>query len=67
MLKRFFGFTKVRYRGLKKDREWLCAAFAASKTSGKLGRSVPILPVGGERPPAQAYSVAILSGSTMKL
>jgi IS5 family transposase len=29
VLKRVFGFTKVRYRGLKKNHEWLCAAFAA--------------------------------------
>jgi IS5 family transposase len=28
-LKRAFGFTKVRYRGLKKNHEWLCAAFAS--------------------------------------
>ena len=28
ILKRIFGFTKVRYRGLKKNHEWLCAAFA---------------------------------------
>ena len=27
VLKRVFGFTKVRYRGLKKNHEWLCAAF----------------------------------------
>ena len=26
--KRVFGLVKVRYRGLKKNREWLCAAFA---------------------------------------
>jgi transposase, IS5 family len=29
ILKRVFGFTKVRYRGLQKNHEWLCAAFAA--------------------------------------
>jgi IS5 family transposase len=29
IVKRVFGFTKVRYRGLKKDHQWLCAAFAA--------------------------------------
>jgi IS5 family transposase len=29
VLKHVFGFTKVRYRGLKKNHEWLCAAFAA--------------------------------------
>jgi len=29
ILKRVFGFTKVRYRGLKKNHEWLCAPFAS--------------------------------------
>ena len=29
VLKRVFGFTTVRYRGLKKNHEWLCAAFDA--------------------------------------
>jgi IS5 family transposase len=29
VLKRVFGFAKVRYRGLKKNQEWLCAAFAS--------------------------------------
>jgi len=28
ILKRVFGFTKVRYRGLRKNHAWLCAAFA---------------------------------------
>jgi IS5 family transposase len=28
ILKRIFGYTKVRYRGLKKNHQWLCAAFA---------------------------------------
>jgi len=28
IVKRIFGFTKVRYRGLKKNHQWLCAAFA---------------------------------------
>jgi IS5 family transposase len=28
VLKRVFGFTKVRYRGLKKNHEWLLVAFA---------------------------------------
>ena len=28
ILKCIFGFTKVRYRGIKKNHEWLCAAFA---------------------------------------
>src|ERR1035438_5426536 len=31
IVKRVFGFTKVRYRGLKKNHEWLCAAFARSE------------------------------------
>jgi IS5 family transposase len=30
VLKRVFGFVKVRYRGLKKNHEWLLAAFAAA-------------------------------------
>jgi len=30
ILKRVFGLTKVRYRGLKKNHEWLCASFALS-------------------------------------
>jgi IS5 family transposase len=29
VLKRVFGLTKVRYRGLQKNHAWLCAAFAA--------------------------------------
>jgi transposase, IS5 family len=28
ILKRVFGFTRVRYRGLHKNHEWLCTAFA---------------------------------------
>jgi transposase, IS5 family len=28
ILKRIFGYTKVRYRGLKENHEWLLAAFA---------------------------------------
>jgi transposase, IS5 family len=28
ILKRIFGFTKVRYRGIRKNHHWLCAAFA---------------------------------------
>ena len=28
ILKRVFGLVKVRYRGLTKNHEWLCAAFA---------------------------------------
>ena len=28
ILNRVFGYTKVRYRGLRKNHEWLLAAFA---------------------------------------
>jgi len=28
ILKRVFGLIKLRYRGLRKNHEWLCAAFA---------------------------------------
>jgi IS5 family transposase len=28
ILKRVFGFIKVRYRGLKKNHAWLCVGFA---------------------------------------
>ena len=28
ILKCIFGYTKVRYRGLRKNHQWLCAAFA---------------------------------------
>jgi IS5 family transposase len=28
IVKRVFGFTTVRYRGLKKNPQWLCTAFA---------------------------------------
>jgi IS5 family transposase len=30
IVKRVFGLVKVRYRGLKKNHEWLCAAFASA-------------------------------------
>jgi len=30
VIKRVFGLVKVRYRGLKKNHEWLCAAFASA-------------------------------------
>jgi len=29
ILKRVFGFTRVRYRGLKKNQEWLCAGLSS--------------------------------------
>jgi IS5 family transposase len=28
ILKRVFGFTKVRYRGIKKNHDWICVGFA---------------------------------------
>lgn len=28
ILKCVFGFTRVRYRGLRKNHEWLCVSFA---------------------------------------
>src|SRR5437868_4842804 len=46
ILKRVFGFTKVRYRGLFKNHQWLCAAFAlvictcTANDWPRLGRSV---------------------------
>jgi IS5 family transposase len=41
ILKRVFGFTKVRYRGLKKNHEWLCAAFALVNLYQHRNRLVP--------------------------
>jgi IS5 family transposase len=42
ILKRVFGFTKVRYRGLKKNHEWLCAAFALVNLYQNRKRLVPL-------------------------
>lgn len=42
ILKRVFGFTKVRYRGLKKNHEWLCAAFALVNLYQHRNRLVPL-------------------------
>ena len=42
ILKRVFGFVKVRYRGLKKNHEWLCAAFAAANIYQHRKRLAPI-------------------------
>ena len=41
ILKRVFGYTKVRYRGLKKNHEWLCAAFALVNLYQHRNRLVP--------------------------
>jgi IS5 family transposase len=42
ILKRVFGFTKVRYRGLKKNHEWLLAAFALVNLYQHRKRPVPL-------------------------
>jgi IS5 family transposase len=42
ILKRVFGFTKVRYRGLKKNHEWLLAAFALVNLYQHRNRLVPL-------------------------
>ena len=42
ILKRVFGFTKVRYRGLKKNHEWLLAAFALVNLYQNRKRLVPL-------------------------
>lgn len=43
IVKRGFGFRKVRYRdgGLKKNHEWLCAAFAPVKLYQHRNRLAP--------------------------
>ena len=53
ILKRVFGFTKVHYRGLKKNHEWLCAAFARESipTSQPAGPSRGVVSAeAGKRP-----------------
>jgi IS5 family transposase len=42
ILTRVFGFTKVRYRGLKKNHEWLLAAFALVNLYQHRKRLVPL-------------------------
>ena len=42
ILKRIFGYTKVRYRGLKKNHQWLCAAFALVNLYQHRKRLVPL-------------------------
>ncbi len=41
ILKRTFGFTKVRYRGISKNHQWLCAAFALVNLYQHRNRLVP--------------------------
>ncbi|MGA9673606.1 MAG: IS5 family transposase [Terracidiphilus sp.] len=43
ILKRIFGFTKVRYRGLKKNHEWLLTAFALVNLYQHRRRLIPQL------------------------
>jgi IS5 family transposase len=42
ILKRVFGFTRVRYRGLKKNHEWLLAAFALVNLYQHRERLIPL-------------------------
>ncbi len=42
ILKRVFGFVKVRYRGLKKNHEWICAAFALVNLYQHRNRLAPL-------------------------
>jgi hypothetical protein len=42
ILKRIFGFTKVRYRGLKTYHQWLLAAFALVNLYQHRKRLVPL-------------------------
>jgi IS5 family transposase len=42
ILKRIFGFTRTRYRGLKKNHEWLLAAFALVNLYQHRKRLVPM-------------------------
>ena len=42
ILKRIFGYTKVRYRGLRKNHQWLCAAFALVNLYQHRKRLVPL-------------------------
>ena len=44
ILKRVFGFTKASYRGLKKNHEWLCAAFALVNLYQHRNRPAPQQP-----------------------
>src|SRR5271170_4967543 len=42
ILKRVFGFTKVRYRGIWKNHQWLCAAFALVNLYQHRNRLAPL-------------------------
>jgi IS5 family transposase len=41
ILKRVFGFTKVRYRSIWKNHQWLCAAFALANLYQHCNRLAP--------------------------
>ncbi len=41
ILKRVFGFTRVRYRGIWKNHQWLCAAFALVNLNQHRNRLAP--------------------------
>jgi len=43
IIKRVFGFNKVRYRGLKKNHEWLCGSFALANLYQHSKRLVRII------------------------
>ena len=54
ILKRIFGFTKVRYRGIGKNHQWLCAAFALVNLYQHRNRLAPngrSVSSGRKRPP----------------
>ena len=42
ILKQIFGFTKVRYRGIWKNHQWLCAAFALVSLYLQRNRLAPL-------------------------
>ena len=42
ILKCIFGYTKVRYRGLRKNHQWLCAAFALVNLYQQRKRLAPL-------------------------
>ena len=40
ILMRILGFTKVRYRGLRTNHQWLCAAFISTPQPASVARCV---------------------------
>jgi hypothetical protein len=51
ILKRVFHYTKVRYRGIKKNHEWLLTAFALVNLYQHRKRQIPNLPRWGRSVP----------------